>query len=345
MVALSVAIGGLFVVMSGCNPIQAYSTLLSSSFGSGDKITYTLSQSGPLIIVSLGILIAFKGQFWNGGGEGQMLLGALMGIVATYYAGVQFAPLSLTIGFLVAFLAGGAWAAVSGILKVWFKVDDIVSTLLLSQVAALVVFYGVRVPFAGSNKLAAALASVSLPASAVFPTIGKLNGVFIFALVLAVAVYVIMTRTKFGFRVKVMGSNMDTAVAYFGRGYTNRLYVIVSFVSGGLCGIGGMAIASAFTGNMIVGATSGAYAGGGFTNSYGFIAIAIVFLAGLDAIASVLASIFFVGLVTGGLGLAIIMNIHSSLTLTISGVAMLFVAARVPIVDRLNRIWRKPHVV
>ena len=215
----------------------------------------------------------------------------------------------------------------------------------MSQVAGLIVFYIVRVPFSSPNKEAAALASVNIPSSAVFPSISGLNGVFIFAIVLSVLVYVVMTRTKFGFRVKVMGSNMDTAVAYFGRGYTNRLFVIVSFLSGGVIGMGGFAVASAFTGNMIVGATSGAYAGGGFTNSYGFIGIAIVFLAGLDALAAIPASIFFVMLVTGGLGLAIISNIPSSLTLTISGIAMLFVAARVPIVDRLNKIRRKPHVV
>ena len=126
VVVISVAIGGLLVLTAGSNPIQAYGTLLSSTFGNWDKIVYTLSQSGPLIIVSLGLVLAFKGSFWNGGGEGQMLIGGIMGIIATYLAKVQFAPLALAVGFAAAFLGAGIWAAVSGALKVWFKVDDIV---------------------------------------------------------------------------------------------------------------------------------------------------------------------------------------------------------------------------
>lgn len=337
VVITSVAVGGLLVLSSNANPIAAYGTIFSSTFGSPHRILYTLSQSGPLIIVSLGLMLAFKGQFWNGGGEGQILLGAIAGIAATHYARVGFMPLSLTIGFAAAFLAAGAWALVSGALKVWFKVDDIVSTLLLSQVAGLTVAYLVRVPFTGPNKQIAALSSFNVPASAVFPAIDGLNGVFILAIVLAAVMWIVMNKTRFGFRVKVMGSNINTAAAHFGRGYTNRLFCLVSFLSGGLIGMGGMTIASAFTGNMIVGATSGAYAAGGFTNSYGFIGIAIVFLAGLDAIAVIPASIFFVSLVIGGLGLLVTMNIPSDLTLTITGIAMLFVAARVPIIDKLNK--------
>lgn len=343
VVIAAVAIGGLLVLASHANPLSAYSTIFSATFGTPSRILYTLSQSAPLIIVSLGLLLAFKGRFWNGGGEGQILLGAIFGIAATHYADVGFMPLSLAIGFTAAFVAAGSWALVSGALKVWFKVDDIVSTLLLSQVAGLVVDYLVRVPFTGPNKIIAALSSFSVPASAVFPSIGGLNGVFIFAIALSVFMWIIMARTKFGFKVKIMGTNPDTAAAYFGRGYTNRLFCFVSFLSGGLIGVGGMTIASAFTGNMIVGSTSGAYAAGGFTNSFGFIGIAIVFLAGLDAIAVIPAAIFFVSLVIGGLGLLVVLNIPSDLTLTITGIAMLFVAARVPIVDRLNKIRLSSH--
>jgi ABC-type uncharacterized transport system permease subunit len=120
-----------------------------------------------------------------------------------------------------------------------------------------------------------------------------------------------------------MGSNMNTAVAYYGKAQTNRLFIFATFLSGGLIGMGGMVMASAFT------------------NSYGFIGIAIVFLAQLDALAVIPASIFFVALVIGGLGLLVLMQIPTSLTISISGIAIIFISARLPIIDRLNRLRRR----
>ncbi len=112
-------------------------------------------------------------------------------------------------------------------------------------------------------------------------------------------------------------------------------------MSGGFVGMGGMAMVSAFTFNIIAGASGGAYSAGGFTNSYGFIGIAIVFLAGLDPLAVIPASVFFVALVIGGLGLLVQLTIPSSLTITISGVAILFVSARLPIMQRLRTLVRR----
>jgi simple sugar transport system permease protein len=265
----------------------------------------------------------------------------MIGLIVAYEANVVFAPVSILLGFLGAFLGGGLWAAVSGFLKVKYRVDDIVSTFMLSLVAGLLVDYLVRVPFASPNHAMSALASVELPESAVFPSIGGLNGVFIFSLILAAFMYIVMTRTKIGFRINVMGSNMDTAIAYFGKSYTNRLFILSTFISGGIVGVGGMTILSAFTRDILAGASSGAYTAGSFTNSYGFIAWAIVFLAGFNAIAIIPASIFFVMLVIGGLGLLVINGIPSSLTLTITGITILFVAARIPIINQFNKLRRK----
>jgi ABC-type uncharacterized transport system permease subunit len=341
VVLASVAVGALLVSFEGRSPIAAYGTIVSSTFGSSNNIQYTLSQSAPLILVAMGLVIAFRGSFWNGGGEGQMLLGGMTGVIATYSLHISNTPLLLLIGFAAAFVVSGAWASISGILKVLFGIDDIVSSLLLSATAAFIVFYLVRVPFASpSTTSAAVLASVNIPNAARFPSVYGINGTFPLAIACAVVLAWVLAKTKFGFRLKVLGSNRNTAVAYFGRGSYNRLFVLVSFLSGGFIGMGGMAMVSAFTGNIIAGALGGAYSAGGFTNSYGFIGIAVVFLAGLDPIASIAASIFFVTLVIGGLGLLVLMAVPTSLTISISGIAILFVSARVPIMDRLNALRR-----
>jgi simple sugar transport system permease protein len=334
-------VGALLVAFEGRSPIAAYGTILDSAFGSPDKIAYTLSQSSPLILVSVGLVLAFKGSFWNGGGEGQMLLGGITGVATTYSLHLNNTPLLLLAGFLAAFLVSGAWASISGILKVFFGIDDIVSSLLLSATAAFVVFYLVRVPFASASTGAAVLASVNIPKAAEFPSIGGISGTFPLSIVCAIVLAWVLAKTKFGFRLRVLGSNRSTAVAYFGKSSSDRLFVLISFLSGGFIGMGGMAMVSAFTGNIVAGASGGAYSAGGFTNSYGFIGIAVVFLAGLNPISSIPASIFFVALVLGGLGLLVLMAIPTSLTITISGVAILFVSARIPIMDRLKALSRR----
>ena len=336
---VSVVAGALLVGFEGRSPFAAYGTILSSTFGSPSNLAYTLSQGAPLILVSMGLVLAFRGSFWNGGGEGQMLLGGITGVIATYSLHLNNTPLLLLVGFVAAFVVSGAWASISGILKVLFGVDDIVSSLLLSATAAFLVFYLVRVPFASSStSTAAVLASVNIPNAAQFPSAYGISGTFPLSIICAVVLAWVLAKTKFGFRVKVLGSNKSTAIAYFGKSSYERLFVLVSFLSGGFIGMGGMAMVSAFTGNIVAGASGGAYSAGGFTNSYGFIGIAVVFLAGLDPIASIAASIFFVTLVIGGLGLLVLMAVPTSLTITISGVAILFVSARVPMMDRLRTL-------
>src|SRR3989441_3897187 len=346
IVLISVLVGALLVYSIGRSPFAAYATIFTSTFGSSSSLLYTLSQSAPLILVSLGLVLAFKGSFWNGGGEGQMLLGGMTGVMATYIAHLNNAPATLFVGFAAAFIVSGAWASISGLLKVFFGVDDIVSTLLLSASAAFVVFYLVRVPFRSpTSQNAAVLGSVNVPNDAVFPSFFGINGVFPFAVVCAVVLYFVLTRMKFGFKLRVLGNSRNTAIAYFGKGTVDRLFVLVTFLSGGFIGMGGMAMVSAFTFNIVAGASGGAYSAGGFTNSYGFIGIAIVFLAGLDPLAVIPASIFFVALVIGGLGLLVLMAIPSALTITISGVAVLFVSARVPIMDRLKVLSKRVPIM
>jgi simple sugar transport system permease protein len=329
------------VFASGQSPVDAYLTIFNSTFGSTQNALKTLSLSAPLILVSLGLLLAFKAQFWNGGGEGQMLLGGLTGIVVTYTLNLNNTPVMIALGFMCAFAAGGAWAGLSGILKVKFNVDDIVSTLLLSLVAQLLVFYLVRVPFRNPQLAqASVIGSVVLPDAALLPSIGGLNAAFLFALAWAIILYFLLKRTKLGFKVKVLGSNKETAIAYFGRSQTNLLFVLVAILSGGFIGMGGMVMAN-FTHNMVAGSSGGAYSAGGFTNSYGFIGIAMAFLAQLDPLGAIPTSIFFVALVTGGLGLVVLMNIPGSLTLTISAISILFISARAPIIKRLDALRGK----
>lgn len=338
ILAFAIGIGALLVLSIGKNPLDAYGTILSSTFGDANRTFYTLSQSAPLILVSLGLLIAIKGGFWNIGGEGQMFFGAMLGLIIVSSMNFSNAPIMLAVAYAGAFLGGGSWAMISGILKVRYDVDEIVSTLLMNFIAFLFVFYLIRAPFRSPGaRTAAVLVSVQMPEAGQTPTYFGMNMVLPIAIAATIIVYFVFKSTKFGFRVKVLGDNKLTALASYGIRRTNLMIVLVSFLSGGIVGVGGMAVLSGFTHDIVGGSTSGTYAAGGFTNSYGFIGLAVVLLAELNPLAVVPASIFFVSLVIGGLSLLIHMAIPTTFGIIITGLAILFISARPEIITRLRR--------
>ncbi|PSO06343.1 hypothetical protein B9Q04_16545 [Candidatus Marsarchaeota G2 archaeon BE_D] len=338
IIAISLALGSLLVLLSNHNPLSSFMSMLIYTWGSESRVLNTISASAPLILDSLGLLIAFKSGFWNAGGEGQMLLGGIITVIVATTLPTNNSAILLLAGFASAFLAGGSLAAISGFLKVKFNANEIVTTLLLSEAIAYLVAYLVRVPYKStSSSYSAVLQSKSIPAAAMFPSIFGLNYSFIVSVVIALLVYVFFKHTKGGFKLQVLGSNVMAAQSYYGKGYCDKLTLIASFISGGLLGAGGMIMVSAFTHVVLAGATGGSYSVGGFTNSYGFVGIAVIYLAQLNSLLVIPASLFFVTLVLGGVGLEILSNIPSSLALTIAGVVILLASARLPLSEKIKR--------
>ena len=80
---LALCAGGLFLLVLGNNPFAIYGTILSGAFRSEMAIQATIKIMIPLLIASLGVMLAFKMKFWNIGGEGQLIMG---GVFASYFA-------------------------------------------------------------------------------------------------------------------------------------------------------------------------------------------------------------------------------------------------------------------
>lgn len=286
-ILLALVVSAIFILILGHNPIDVYISMFKGAFGSVYRIKDTLTISIPLVVTSVGIMIAFKMKFWNIGAEGQILMGAF---IATFFAlNFSFLPkvLLLPIMFIGGFIGGGLWALLPAILKVKFDTNETIITLMMNYIAIKwITFlqYGPwRDPMSmGFPKIA------NFSENAIMPKVLGVHFGWIIALILVVVVTYFMNHSKRGYEIAVVGESIDTA-RYAGM---NVKKVIISsmIISGGICGIVGMMEASAVNQTLTYQLSAG----------YGFTAIITTWLSGLKSAIIVPVSILFAGMIKGG---------------------------------------------
>jgi ABC-type uncharacterized transport system permease subunit len=288
-VMASFLIGGVLILLVGVNPVDAYSAFLYGAFGNRVNLGNTLSVATPLILCGLGIAFAARGSAFNIGAEGQLYIGA---IFATW-VGLRFAGLPgyLLIPLILAggFVGGGLWGFIPGILKARFGINEVVLTVMLSEIAVQLVSWVVRGPMLDPN-------SYGLPQTAALSDAGKLPlllkgtrlhlGLLV-ALLAAVIVYLLLFKTAFGFRVRAVGFNARAA-RYAGMAVTATSSLAMT-ISGGLAGIAGAIEVSGVHYRLLDGISPG----------YGFTAIVVSLLGKRHPLGVVIAAILFAALQGG----------------------------------------------
>ncbi|MBC7262157.1 MAG: ABC transporter permease, partial [Chloroflexi bacterium] len=233
------AIAVLFRVL-GVNPIVAYQRIFRGAFGSLYGLSETVVKAIPLMLCGVGLAIAFRARVYNIGAEGQLLVGA---ICATGLAlsRPDWPSWVLRPGmFLVGFVGGALWALIPALLKVRFRVDETLSSLMMVYIASELVNYLVYGPWKGAKEMGFPYTDKFSPSAQLprllttrihYPTL-------ILALLLAGLAYVLIQRTKWGFEIRVTGENPEAA-RYAGMNYL-RTVLLVMLLSGGLAGLAGV---------------------------------------------------------------------------------------------------------
>lgn len=312
-IVLSFVFAGIFMAVIGYNPFQVFTKMISGALGSQMRITETITKSIPLIITSLGILVAFKMKFWNIGAEGQIMMGALGATYIALYGPAWIpTPLVLPAMVLASIFMGGLWALIPAIFKVKMGTNETIFTLMMNYLAIKIVQYLQFGPWKdptanGFPKIA------SFPAEAVLPKIMGIHIGWIIALILVLLMYVFMKHTKKGYEIEVVGESTSTA-KYAGMN-VNGIILLALMISGGLCGMAGMIQASA------VEKTLTSVLSGGF----GYTAIITTWLSGLKPQYILLTSIAFAILLQGGSYIQIAMQIPSAVAEMIQGIILFFV--------------------
>jgi simple sugar transport system permease protein len=320
-VLLAFGVGAVLIAIAGGDPLTAYRTMVEGAFGSLFDFGQLLVQAVPLLIIGLGLTVAFRGGVYNIGAEGQLFMGALAGGAVALT--VPWNSPWLIPGEILAGIAGGAlWGSVVGVLRARWSVNEVISSLLLNYIAVFFFSYMIRRPF--SDVAASAdLTSRAVPGREMLATVPRLlvhDGIFI-ALALVPIVGYVLKRTPFGFRIRMMGLNREAA-AVAGVD-TARMALWLMVISGGFAGLAGIVQLLGVEGRL----------DSGLSNNYGFTAIVVALLGRLTVIGTLLGSLFVAFLVVGGEAVSVDLQLPYSLVVAMEGVFVLFVL----IVDRMAR--------
>jgi ABC-type uncharacterized transport system permease subunit len=218
-VIASLALSSLLIATTGGSPVASVRALYQGSMADETAWTSTLLYAAPLLLVAVGACVSARSGFFNIGQEGQVLIGALAGAWVALRLAIT-GPLLLVVTLLAAALAGGAWAGLSSLMYRLRRVNVVVSTLLMTFLALQLVAYAVNTSwFLQESRLGNATVSPQsnqLPHGALLGSIGRyphlqINIGLIIAAVATVLIAIALTRTRWGFRLKMVGLNPLTA--------------------------------------------------------------------------------------------------------------------------------------
>lgn len=306
---ISLILGAIVLALSNANPFQAYLAMVDGAFGNARRFQYTIVEALPLLMCGLGVGVAFRLKFWNIGGEGQYVWGAI-GItwVMLFWT---FLPswLLLPVGLLVGSLLGAIWAGVPGILKAQWSVDETLTTLMLNYVAIGLAEYlyinAWKAPFGN-------MGTVEFPRETWIPSFwGKVHSGIFIALALVVILWFVLYKTRWGFELNMIGKNRRAA-EYLGVSIKRNM-VLAMLLSGAICGLAGSMNTAAIAHRLTKGVDAG----------YGFTGIIIAWMAGLNPFASIIVAMVMAMLTTGADALQIAMRLPESVGDVLQGLVLI----------------------
>ena len=312
-VALSLVVAALVIVaITKQNPIEVYLGIIDGAVGSNRRIWVTIREMMVLLCIAIGLTPAFKMKFWNIGAEGQIIMG---GIFASYFA-LFHANWNHWLLVIVMFLAGAIGGGLWGLIPAWFKTrydtNETLFTLMLNYIALNVIVFlregAWRDPGSqGYAKIARFNKNAALD---------KVFGIqfgWVIALILVVVIAVYLNRSKQGYEISVVGESQETA-RYAGMN-VKKVVLRTMFLSGAVCGIGGMVQA---TGSDVTLTT--AVAGG-----VGFTAIIVAWLAQLNPPVILLVTFLFSVLEKGSSVVQSSFGLSSDCADVLQGIILFFI--------------------
>ncbi len=307
---VSLGFGAILLAVSGANPFVTYASMFMGAFGSGYGLSEVLVKSTPLILTGLGVALAFRMRFWNIGAEGQLTLGAVAAAGVALFWSQHLPPWTiLPLAILAGCVAGALWAGIPAVLKAKLNVDETLTTLMLNYVAILysqhLYYIAWRAPGYNSG-------TAPIPEFTWLPRIaGRAHVGIFFGLGLAILLWAVFRYTKWGFELKIIGSN-PTAARYLGINIARNI-VVTLLISGAISGLAGAAELLGLSRRLQQGISVG----------YGYTAIIIAWMAQLNPIGVVFVAILMAGLLVGGDQIQLSMHLPASVGLVLQGMLLI----------------------
>jgi ABC-type uncharacterized transport system permease subunit len=309
-IILALVVAGLVLAANGANPIRLATQVVSSTFGSSFGLEDVGLLVTPLILTGLSVAVALRIGAWNIGAEGQFYAGAFAATgVALFVPGPTIVILPLM--FIAGAVGGLIWILVPTLARAYADVSELITTLLLNFVATLLVYWVATGPWLDPS--GHALATTARLPHDVPEFWGIVHWGFPAAILLTVVVAAVLNYTRWGYEVRIAGSN-PSAAKYAGMPFRRHL-ILVMLLSGAIAGVAGMLEAAGTVHRLQ----------GGISNNFGYLGIMVAVLARGSAL----------GVLAGAVLMAIILNsgiilqtqgVNVSTVLAITGLILFFTA-------------------
>jgi len=288
-VAYGLVAGGVLLLILGKNPISFYWTTIESGLFTWGGLMQTIIRLAPLLLMSAGFIVAFQAGLWNIGGDGQFLMAAaLVGGLGAWMVGAMPYWLALVLLCLIGFAVGGAWTVVPSVLKAYYGMNEIITSLMMAYLGINLANYLIKGPFLTdvgfvpqTNVIPFEFLLPYLPGSSIHFGI-------VIALVALALVHYMQTRTGYGLRLRILGANPRAARH---AGISVKRDIITAFgLSGALIGLAAAVEVLGVWG----------YVRADWNPAFGMTLFAIVFLAGLNVMVVIPFVFFFAVIQIGG---------------------------------------------
>ncbi|SFU19419.1 putative B6 ABC transporter permease subunit 2 [Sedimentitalea nanhaiensis] len=299
-------LSAVILMLVGVDPLKYYSYILQRGLFSGLGLEQTATRMAPLLFLCASLIIAFRAGIWNLGTDGQFLLGAVIAAAtAPLLVGVLPGWLVLLVGFVLAALVGALWSILPALLRAYHGVNEIITTLMMSFLGVLFASVLVKLVFLDP--------ATTVPQTRTLPVADRLPRLFdtsissglIWGLIAVIAVHLMMTRTAFGLRLRMVGANPHAA-AHAGLSVP-LLTMAVFALSAGFAGLAGASEILGVAGNVRA----------DWNPAYGLMVIPLVFLARFHGIAAIILVFFYSAMLIGSESAARRLGVPQDFTLVL----------------------------
>lgn len=314
-ILMALIVAGLFFQFYGVSALRAYGDIIKGALGSRLGVTETIRRMIPLLVIGVGLTVAFRALFWNIGADGQLLMGAAAGAGIALYSGLPDLLL-IPAMFVGGFCAGALWGIGPAYLKVKLGINDVITTLMLNYVAISFVEWLVYGPWKGPTQRGFPYTD-RFPSAAVLPTIAGTRihwPTLAIGLVAAAVLFFVLKKTRIGFEIRVVGENPHAA-RYSGISQT-KTTLLAMVLSGGMAGIAGV--------GEVAGIHRMLLSPGNISLGYGYTAIIVAWLARRNPLAVILTSFLFGVLMRGGDVIKVSLGLPFELVNVFNGLILFF---------------------
>lgn len=323
-VLLGLMVSGFMILLIGFNPLNIYSGILDFAFRDIYNIADIFAKATPLILTGLAFGFAFRASLFNIGAQGQFYIGTIMTVTFALKLASIPSFLLLPICFMVSMIGGCLWAAFIGYVKARFNANEFLVSMMLNYVAIAIMNFllnGILKEAKGEYPQTDVITQNSWLPSLIPNT--RLHWGFVLSLMIALLAYIILWRTSLGYKIRVVGYNLDAA-RYAGIDI-KKIFIIVFCISGSFAGLAGFTEINGMQHMLIE----------GFNPSIGEEGIGIAILGNAHPLGIVLAALLFGALKVGGNLVVQTSKIPASFINIMEGFVILSVVFSYFIKDRL----------